>query len=89
MINLYTVKDNKAHSFGQVMCFPTDVEASRMLSRAVHDPEVQISHFPEDYDLFRVGSFDQVSGFIVPEPQPRFICGAVSFVKVQKGAQNA
>jgi len=81
MEKLFSVKDNKAHSFGKVMQFKHEVEATRMLNRVTNDPNTQLSFTPEDYDLYELGEYDPSTGVITVLPQPKFIVGAISFKK--------
>jgi len=86
IVKLYSVKDEKSHLFGQVFPGKSDSDASRMLAMAVRDKTVQIGMFPEDFALYEVSSFDDETGLFISFP-PRFVCGAVSFVKI--GGNNA
>lgn len=84
MEKLFSVKDNKAHSFGKIIQLPHQADATRMLHRLTNDDNVQISMFPEDYDLFELGEYDSQTGEIITHEQPKFIVGAVSFKKIQE-----
>jgi len=89
LVKLYSVKDEKSHLFGQIFPAKSDSDASRMLAIAVQDKNVQIGMFPEDFALYEVGLFDDEIGSFtsITTNPPRFVCGAVSFVKL--GGNNA
>lgn len=62
---------------------PTDIDATRMFHRSCKDETVQFSHFPEDFDLYQVGDFEDSEGKLIPLNAPRYIVSATSFTKMQ------
>lgn len=66
MLNLYSIKDIKANRFQGVVPFPNDDMAKRAFTSAVNSSESAglLSQYPEDVQIFRLGSFDDVSGEI-------------------------
>lgn len=62
-VNLYSIFDSKAKSFGPVFLFPNDDVAIRYAHQAVKTiPEV--ANFASDYVLYRLGILDQANGRI-------------------------
>lgn len=84
MLKIFSVRDTKVSSFSKPFTTKNEIEASRAFYVAVNDRECQVSQFPEDFDLFLLGEFDEVTGVIKPVEPPKFIVGAVSLVKLKK-----
>jgi hypothetical protein len=75
--NGYSIKDAKANTFGTPYFAINDQVAVRSFQQAASDPNTTINKNPEDFNLYRIGSFDDASGEFNPEKQPQFITGAV------------
>jgi len=86
-MSIYSIRDNKASAFNTPFFSESDVLATRSLTQAVRDPRLQLSMFPEDFDLYRLGLYDPVSGIISPAKQPEFVVSAVAVFSpiVKKG----
>lgn len=80
-LEIFSMRDVKAGSFGAPMHFVNRAVAIRSLSEAVKNPESTLSKFPEDYQLFHVGDFDQNSGVVEALDAPNFVIN-VSDLKV-------
>jgi len=63
---LYAILDSKSEVYDLPMYFRTDAEACRAFGTAVHDQEHRFGKHPEDYSMWRVGSFDQTTGRLTP-----------------------
>lgn len=62
--NIYSVKDHK-FLFGDVFQSPDDSTAVRYFGMIVNNTRVGnnlMNYAPQDFDLFRVGSFDSETG---------------------------
>jgi len=81
IMKMYSVKDEKVNTFGVPFCQPNDVQASRMLSRAVNDKDLQLSMYPEDFSLYQIAIFDDEDGKVTAN-QPKLICSAISLKKL-------
>lgn len=63
MMNLYTIKDCKSQSFQGMYPCPNDALAIRSFSsQNVKQQFPTIAEFPGDFQLFKVGEFDDVTG---------------------------
>lgn len=80
---VYTIKDTKAECYLQPFTFRTDGEAIRAFDDTVQRDGTPIHDHPEDFCLFKVGEFDQLSGVITSVDHKSLGC-ALDFVK-QKG----
>lgn len=64
MMEIFTVKDNKAGTFNTPFFQPTDVHALRAFKaevNRVHDTNMMYL-YPEDFELWHIGTFDEKSG---------------------------
>lgn len=59
---IYTVKDKAVEAFLQPFFSPTLGSAVRAIGAALADPEHTFSKNMEDYTLWRIGTFDDVTG---------------------------
>jgi len=62
----YAVYDSKSKFFTAPFCCANDMVALRLFSAAVNDPATDVSKFPTDYTLFRVGHYDDEHGLLTP-----------------------
>lgn len=65
-LNVYSVHDRKAAVFARPFIAPNDGMALRSYAAAKMDPTTELSKFPEDFALYRLGSFDDESGELSP-----------------------
>lgn len=69
LLHIYAIRDTKVRIFHAPFFQRSVVEAVRMFTQAVNDPQAFISKYPTDYDLFELGSFeDQEGKFETHEP---------------------
>lgn len=73
MKKLFTVYDEKVNSYGSPFVASSDGEASRMLSDAIDDPNSLIARHPEDFSLYCVGEYNELSGIVTAYDAPQFI----------------
>lgn len=63
-LNIYSIQDSMAVCFLNPFTCVNDDVAKRTVSNAMASPDSSLSGSPEDYQLFRVGSFDTSSGLL-------------------------
>lgn len=63
-LGIYAVFDRKAAVFARPFTSPNDAMAMRSYLAAKQDPSTELSKFPEDYSIHRLGSFDDETGAI-------------------------
>lgn len=77
MKQVYAVFDVKAAAFGMPMFMETEGVAVRGFMDACGNPKGPLSQHPEDYSLFRIGTYDPNSAELVSvKPVP--ICTAAA-----------
>lgn len=67
------VLDTKVGAYAPPFFVRSKAEAIRSFLDACKDPQVSISKHPEDYRLFLVGSFDDLTGHLDPS-LPEVLC---------------
>lgn len=79
-IRIYTIRDAKAEIYLPPFTFRTDGEAIRAFDDSVQKPGTSLHDHPEDFFLYKVGSFNQDTGLIEVSSSVSLGCG-VDFVK--------
>lgn len=75
---LYSIRDRKVGFMAPVID-TNDETARRNFSMAVINRDSLYMAFPDDYDLYFVGTFDSESGLVSPV-DPVFVCSARSCI---------
>ena len=65
-LKIYTVRDHKAECYLPPFTMRTNAEAIRSFADSVVKPGPTIHDHPEDFALYLVGEFDQISCKLVP-----------------------
>jgi len=89
-MEMYSIKDNKVGTFNKPFSAVNKQDATRMLHTACNDPQVQLSMYPEDFDLYHVATFNEQTGHITGPVDnnnrydgPLFIVSAISLKKIE------
>ena len=82
-VKVFSVRDEKANSFGQPFFAVNDNIARRMFSDLVEDPKSMVARHPDDFKLYSLGEFDDNSGELSPLAQPEFLAHGVDFINVK------
>jgi len=80
-LKMYSVRDSKAETFHPPFYKRTHGEAERDFQALAHDEKSQVSKFPEDFDLYWVGSYDELSGKVNGLDSPQHIVKAIQLVR--------
>lgn len=59
---VYSVFDSKAECFSRPVFYSNDAMASRAFEVAVNSPESEMFMHPQDFTMFKVGSFSVSNG---------------------------
>lgn len=78
-MRIYSIYDTKAEHYGDPVFIRTDAEARRMFGQVATDTKTEIGRHPEDFLLFRLGTWDPENGLITPEAGT-CIAKAIEFV---------
>jgi len=64
MNKFYTIYDSKAGYYTRPFTARTKGEALRMFQQAANDVQTQVGQYPEDFILFEIGTWDDITGNI-------------------------
>ena len=57
-IHIYAIYDKKVKVYGTPFFYTDDISATRSFLRLKADPQSFLHSFPDDYDLYRIGTYD-------------------------------
>lgn len=77
---LYAIKDAKS-TFMPCNADLNDACAIRNFEHAVRQPDSLLRSHPNDYSLFKVGTYDNVGGYIDSIDPPVMLCDAAQCLK--------
>ena len=86
---LFTLRDAKAEAFLDPIFARTRAEAIRSLEGAVNGADSDFQKYPHDFDLFEVGTFDQVTGKLEGHIAPVHVISAFELVRPTSGKLEA
>lgn len=77
----FSVYDSKAECFKNPFPMRTKNEAIRAFSDVSNDQQTEIGKHPEDFTLFYLGSYDELTGKFCNESTPEPLGLAINFKK--------
>lgn len=78
---IFSVRDNVADAFLQPFFSVNTGSAIRSLAEAVNDPQHTFAKHADDYSLWGLGTFDDNTGIIDPNPNPSRVLNLVELLK--------
>lgn len=70
VLNVYTIRDVRTEAYGRPMFVQNDMVLERSLLDALNDPDHPFSSHSNDYQVFRLGTYDDNTGkFDVHAPE--------------------
>lgn len=82
ILECYSVKDVKAATFGRPIFCAALGQLVRDIQDALKGDDVFARH-PEDFVLYRIGSFDDSAGVFIGLPMPEFVLDVASLREAQ------
>lgn len=80
---IFSIRDSKGEIYGQPFFQKTAGEAERSFKSLVQDEKSMVSKYPEDFDLYYLGEYDDLTGKIKSLDTPSHICKAVALRATQ------
>lgn len=71
---LYTLYDRVAQLHKFPRFYRTAGDAIRACSLAVKDPQTELGQFPKEFELFEIGTFNDLNGKMLILETPKRIC---------------
>lgn len=73
ILTMVAIYDNKTAVWISPWFTRSKVEAQRTFSAVLQDEKSMMSKFPEDYDLFLMGEFDDLAGRFLMKDKPELL----------------
>lgn len=76
MTKVFAIRDVKADGYSALHVAPSVGVSVRNFSDVVNNRESSMNRYPEDFQLYELGEWDQTSGLIVCHSVPKYIMSA-------------
>lgn len=83
LLKIVSIYDGKAEAWMNPLVFQSNGQAIRSFGDAVNDSSSELGKHPEDYDLFELGEFDQLTGDIKKLKAPAHLAKGLNLVAAQ------
>lgn len=80
-LKIYSIRDSKGEIYKSPFYKTTHGEAERDFHTIVNNKDTLVAQYPEDFDLYHIGTFDDNNGKIRSLDTPEHIIKAVNCVK--------
>jgi len=77
-LKMFSICDTKAGFYNQPFFQHSRLEAERSFMSLAYDSNSTISKYPEDYDLYYLGEYDNITGKITALSTPEHIIKAAN-----------
>jgi len=81
LLNVYSIRDIKAETYGSPFYLSQDGQALRAFGDLVGDEKTSIHKHPEDYQLFKLGTYDDNSGRHTALDVPKYMSQGVDWTE--------
>lgn len=78
LLKVYSIRDAKGEVYNTPFFQKTHGEAERSFKQVSNDEKTFIFQYPEDYDLYYLGQFDDQTGVFEPLATPQHMLKAVA-----------
>jgi len=78
---MYSIRDAKAEAFHNPFFKVTHGEAERDFATAVNDEKTTLNQYPDDFDLYYLGEYNDNSGKLTSLDTPQHVVKAVQLLK--------
>lgn len=80
LLKMFTIRDSKAEVYNTPFFQKTHGEAERSFRQLVTDEKSMPGKYPEDFDLYYVGDFDDQSGKLKALDTPQHMLKAIAVI---------
>lgn len=84
-MKMYSVRDAKAQIYHPPYYKHTHGEAERDFRTLTNDEKSTLSQYPEDFDLYFLGEYDDQTGKMLPLDTPQHVIKAIDCKTPQQG----
>lgn len=79
-LKIYSLRDSKSEIFNAPFYKQTHGEAERDFRSLVNDDKSMVHKYPEDFDLYYLGDYDDNTGKVKPLDTPQHMVKAVQLL---------
>jgi len=79
-LKIYSIRDSKSEVYNQPFYKKTHGEAERDFRSLVNDEKSTINKYPEDFDLYYLGDYDDNTGKLQTNDSPQHVIKAVNCI---------
>lgn len=79
-LKIFTIRDSKGEIYHPPFYTKTHGEAERTFRELAKDPNSMIAKYPEDYDMYFLGIYDNSEGKIAAHETPQHVIKAVNLI---------
>lgn len=83
VLKMFSVRDSKGEKFHPPFFKSTHGEAERDFAQMVRDEKSLANKFPEDFDLYYIGLYDDLTGKMETLDTPQHLQKAITFTSTQ------
>lgn len=83
-MQVFSIRDAKSEVFHHPFFQNTSDEAIRSFQTAVNDPKTNFYKYPDDFDLYHIGEYDDHTGLMKSLKTPEHLKKAVHLVSKEK-----
>jgi len=80
ILKAFSIRDQKAEAYNTPFFQKTHGEAERNFKTLVNDPKSTVHQFPEDYDLYYLGEYNDQNGQLVALDTPQHVVKAIQVI---------
>jgi hypothetical protein len=88
MKNIYTIYDSKAEAYMSPWFVDKDGQALREFQDVVRNPDTPFHKHPEDYTLFKIGTYDEWTGKLESLDTPVSMGVGIEYIQAGLEAVN-
>lgn len=77
VLKVYSIRDSKAEAYNPPFFKHSHGEAERDFATLANDEKSMVAQYPEDFDLYFLGEYDNISGKISVLDTPQHMIKAV------------
>lgn len=87
-LKIFAIRDTKAGFYSPPFFKQTHTEAERDFREIANDQKSSLNKYPEDFDLYHLGTYDDQSGKMALEPSPVHMLKAVNVIRPTPALQQ-
>lgn len=77
-LKLFSIRDSKGEVYNTPFFQKSHGEAERSFRELIKDEKSMVSKYPDDFDLYYLGTYDDQTGVIKPTDTPQHLVKAVA-----------